>query len=212
MAVALVLGTTGAWADEITATLVHTASSYSGTTAGAFTSTIDAEKEHINNSKFSGTWAGAAYAEFSITIPEGQTIQSATLTWNGVGSSKNRATDVMYANAGLTLNYTSEGEDALGSGTGKADLAATKITNVSFPANKTTAFNTDVTDAVKESAGQGYVIFKFTNNPGGGDLVGKGAAEGAPVLTIVTTDASAMTSYTVKFTDGAGNELKEAVK
>lgn len=212
MAVALVLGTTGAWADEITATLVHTASSYSGTTAGAFTSTIDAEKEHINNSKFSGTWAGAAYAEFSITIPEGQTIQSATLTWNGVGSSKNRATDVMYANAGLTLNYTSEGEDALGSGTGKADLAATKITNVSFPANKTTAFNTDVTDAVKESAGQGYVIFKFTNNPGGGDLVGKGAAEGAPVLTIVTTDASAMTSYTVKFTDAAGNELKEAVK
>lgn len=212
MAVALVLGTTGAWADEITATLVHTASSYSGTTAGAFTSTIDAEKEHINNSKFSGTWAGAAYAEFSITIPEGQTIQSATLTWNGVGSNKNRATDVMYANAGLTLNYTSEGEDALGSGTGKADLAATKITNVSFPANKTTAFNTDVTDAVKESAGQGYVIFKFTNNPGGGDLVGKGAAEGAPVLTIVTTDASAMTSYTVKFTDAADNELKEAVK
>lgn len=212
MAVALVLGTTGAWADEITATLVHTASSYSGTTAGAFTSTIDAEKEHINNSKFSGTWAGAAYAEFSITIPEGQTIQSATLIWNGVGSNKNRATDVMYANAGLTLNYTSEGEDALGSGTGKADLAATKITNVSFPANKTTAFNTDVTDAVKESAGQGYVIFKFTNNPGGGDLVGKGAVEGAPVLTIVTTDASAMTSYTVKFTDADGNELKEAVK
>lgn len=213
MAVALVLGTTGAWADEITATLVHTASSYSGTTAGAFTSTIDAEKEHINNSKFSGTWAGAAYAEFSFAIPEGQTIQSATLTWNGVGSGKDRTTDVMYANAGLTLNYTSEGEDALGSGTGKADLAATQIANVKFPKNATTKFTTDVTDAVKEmAASQAYVIFKFTNNPGGGDLVGKGAAEGAPVLTIVTTDASAMTSYTVKFTDGAGNELKEAVK
>lgn len=213
MAVALVLGTTGAWADEITATLVHTASSYSGTTAGAFTSTIDAEKEHINNSKFSGTWAGAAYAEFSFAIPEGQTIQSATLTWKGVGSGKDRTTDVMYANAGLTLNYTSEGEDALGSGTGKADLAATKIANVKFPKNATTDFTTDVTDAVKEmAASQAYVIFKFTNNAGGGDLVGKGAAEGAPVLTIVTTDASAMTSYTVKFTDGAGNELKEAVK
>lgn len=213
MAVALVLGTTGAWADEITATLVHTASSYSGTTAGAFTSTIDAEKEHINNSKFNGTWAGAAYAEFSFAIPEGQTIQSATLTWNGVGSGKDRTTDIMYANAGLTLNYTSEGEDALGSGTGKADLAATQIANVKFPKNTTTNFTTDVTDAVKEmAASQAYVIFKFTNNAGGGDLVGKGAAEGAPVLTIVTTDASAMTSYTVKFTDGAGNELKEAVK
>lgn len=213
MAVALVLGTTGAWADEITATLVHTASSYSGTTAGAFTSTIDAEKEHINNSKFSGTWAGAAYAEFSFAIPEGQTIQSATLTWNGVGSGKDRTTDIMYANAGLTLNYTSEGEDALGSGTGKADLAATQIANVKFPKNATTNFTTDVTDAVKTmAASQAYVIFKFTNNVGGGDLVGKGAAEGAPVLVITTVSASAQTSYTVKFTDTAGNELKEAVK
>lgn len=205
MTVALILGTTGAWADEITATLVHTASSYCGTSNSTFTSTVDAEKEHINNSKFNGTWAGAAYAEFSIAIPEGQTIQSASLAWNGVGSGKNRTTDVMYANAGLTLDY-----EAMAAGDAKVDLGATKITNVSFPANKTTAFNTDVTDAVKESAGQGYVIFKFTNNAGGGDLVGKGAAEGAPVLTIVTTDASAMTSYTVKFTDGAGNELKEA--
>ncbi|MDO4934209.1 MAG: hypothetical protein Q4E71_06340, partial [Prevotella sp.] len=213
MAVALVLGTTGAWADEITATLVHTASSYSERTAGTFTSTVDAEKEHINNSKFSGTWAGAAYAEFSFAIPEGQTIQSATLTWNGVGSSKDRTTDIMYANAGLTLNYTSEGEDALGSGTGKADLAATQIANVKFPKNATTNFTTDVTDAVKTmAASQAYVIFKFTNNAGGGDLVGKGAAEGAPVLVITTVSASAQTSYTVKFTDAAGNELKEAVK
>lgn len=213
MAVALVLGTTGAWADEITATLVHTASSYSEGTAGTFTSTIDAEKEHINNSKFSGTWAGAAYAEFSFAIPEGQTIQSATLTWNGVGSSKDRTTDIMYANAGLTLNYTSEGENALGSGTGKADLAATQIANVKFPKEATTNFTTDVTDAVKTmAASQAYVIFKFTNNAGGGDLVGKGAAEGAPVLVITTVSASAQTSYTVKFTDAAGNELKEAVK
>lgn len=205
MAVALIFGVTGTWADEITATLVHTASSYCGTSNSTFTSTVDAENEHINNSKFTGTWAGAAYAEFSIAIPEGQTIQSASLAWNGVGSNKNRTTDVMYVNAGLTLDY-----EAMAAGDAKVDLGATKITNVSFPANKTTAFNTDVTDAVKEFASQGYVIFKFTNNAGGGDLVGKGAAEGAPVLTIVTTDASAMTSYTVKFTDGAGNELKDA--
>lgn len=205
MTVALIFGVTGAWADEITATLVHTASSYCGTSNSTFTSTVDAENEHINNSKFTGTWAGAAYAEFSIAIPEGQTIQSASLAWNGVGSNKNRTTDVMYVNAGLTLDY-----EAMAAGDAKVDLGATKITNVSFPANKTTAFNTDVTDAVKEFSSQGYVIFKFTNNAGGGDLVGKGAAEGAPVLTIVTTDASAMTSYTVKFTDGAGNELKDA--
>lgn len=206
MTVALIFGVTGAWADEITATLVHTASSYCGTSNSTFTSTVDAENEHINNSKFTGTWAGAAYAEFSIAIPEGQTIQSASLAWNGVGSGKNRTTDIMYVNAGLTLDY-----DAMAAGDAKVDLGATQIANVSFPAKKTTAFNTDVTDAVKESAGQGYVIFKFTNNAGGGDLVGKGAAEGAPVLTIVTADASAMTSYTVKFTDAEGNELKDAV-
>lgn len=77
---ALMFGVTGAWADEINATLVHTASSYSGNTAGDFTSTIDAENEHINNSKFSAIWAGAAYAEFSFEIPADQTIQSATLS------------------------------------------------------------------------------------------------------------------------------------
>lgn len=211
MTVALIFGVTGAWADEITATLVHTASSYSGGTAGVFTSTIDAENEHINNTNFKNPWAGAAYAEFSFEIPAGQTVQSATLTWSGLGSGKDRTTDVMYTNAGLALNYATEGEDALGSGTGKADLAATPIINVKFPKNKTTNFTTDVTDAVKTTAAsQSYVIFKFTNNAGGGDLKGKGS-DAAPVLVISTVSAASQTSYTVKFTDIAGNELKEAV-
>lgn len=193
---------------EVSVSLTHTASSYSGATAGDFTSTVDAEKEHINNSKFSGTWAGAAYAEFSVLIPEGVSVKSATLAWSGVGSNKNRTTDIMYVGAGATIDY------AAMQSTGKesVDLSATKIETVTFTANATTDFTTDVTDAVKTivEGGQNYIIFKFTNNVGGGDLVGKGAAEKAPVLTLETVDASAMTTYTVKYVDGEGNEVKAA--
>lgn len=193
---------------EVSVSLTHTASSYSGGTAGDFTSTVDAEKEHINNSKFSGTWAGAAYAEFSVLLPEGVSVKSATLAWSGVGSSKNRTTDIMYVGAGETIDY------ATMQSTGKesVNLSATKIATVTFTANATTDFTTDVTDAVKTivEGGQNYIIFKFTNNVGGGDLVGKGAAEKAPVLTLETVDASAMTTYTVKYVDGEGNEVKAA--
>lgn len=194
---------------EATATLVHTASSYVGGTSNAYTSTVDAEKEHINNSKFGGnTWQGAAYAEFSMVIPEGHSISSASLTWSGIGSSKNRTTDVMYVNAGLGLDY----ETMASTGTEQVNLGATTIATVTFLASATTDFTTDVTDAVKTiiDAGQTYVIFKFTNNAGGGDLVGKGATEKYPVLTIETAAASAMTTYTVKYVDGSGNEIKEA--
>lgn len=193
---------------EVSVSLTHTASSYSGGTAGDFTSTVDAEKEHINNSKFSGTWAGAAYAEFSVLLPEGVSVKSATLAWSGVGSNKNRTTDIMYVGAGETIDY------ATMQSTGKesVNLSATKIATVTFTANTTTDFTTDVTDAVKTivEGGQNYIIFKFTNNVGGGDLVGKGAAEKAPVLTLETVDASAMTTYTVKYVDGEGNEVKAA--
>ncbi len=192
--------------DEATATLVHTASSYCGTDASKFTSTVDAEKEHINNAKFSNTWAGAAYAEFSIAVPGGHSITNASLAWSGVGSNKNRTTDVMYVNAGLTLDY----ETMKSTGTEKVDLGATKIATVTITADKTVDFVTDVTEAVTAimNDGQTYIIFKFTNNAGGGDLVGKGAAEKFPVLTIETADASAMTTYTVKYVDESGNEIK----
>ena len=192
--------------------LVHTASSYSEGTANVFTSTIDAEYEHVNNSNANGTWAGFAYAEFSVVIPKGETITSAKLAFTGRGESRStRNCDVMYANEGEKLDYTEEG---LASGTAKVDLAATKISSVTFPkgADATTDFNVDVTDALKAivSADQKYIIFKFTGNPGGGDLLGKGSDK-APQLTIETVSASETTSYTVNFLDVQNNVLKEAV-
>ena len=174
--------------------LTHTASSYCETDANAYVSTVDAEKEHVNNSKFSGTWQGAAYADFSITLPEGHSIKSASLAWAGIGSSKDRTTDIMYVNAGEQLDYT-----ALAAGNAKVNLPATYIATVTFKKSATTSFTTDVTEAVKAiiESGQNNVIFKFTNNVGAGDLVGKGAAEKAPVLTVETVSADDMTKYTV---------------
>lgn len=195
---------------EVSVSLTHTASSYCEGDKNAYISTVDAEKEHINDSAFNNTWQGAAYAEFSVLLPEGVSVKSATLTWTGIGEKRNtRNTDVYYVNAGHAIDYT-----AMQGGTEKVNLEATKITSVTFPKGEgaTTDFTTDVTDAVKTivEGGQNYIIFKFTNNPGGGDLVGKGAAEKAPVLTLETVDASAMTTYTVKYVDGEGNEVKTA--
>ena len=174
--------------------LTHTASSYCETDANAYVSTVDAEKEHVNNSKFSGTWQGAAYADFSITLPAGHSIKSASLAWAGIGSSKDRTTDIMYVNAGEQLDYA-----AFAAGNAKVNLPATYIATVTFKKSATTSFTTDVTDAVKTiiESGQKNVIFKFTNNVGAGDIVGKGAAEKAPVLTIETVSAADMTKYTV---------------
>ena len=165
--------------------LVHTASSFCGEDPAVFTSTVDAEYEHVNNTKMSEKWGGAAYAEFAFTLPEGQAYK-AELTFTGRGESRNpRNCDVLYVNAGEQLDYV-----ALRSRTAKVDLAATSITSVTFPkgADATETFTVDVTDAVKAiaEAGQKRIIFKFTGNPGGGDLLGK-ASDNAPQLTIVPT-------------------------
>ena len=197
--------------ETINATLEHTASSFSEATAKVFTSTVDAEKEHFNNTNRNNAWAGCAYAEFSFAIPENKILTGAELVFTGVGSGKDRTTDVMCVNAGEKLDYSTE--TGLGKGDANIDLAATMVkAGLSFKANATADFTVDVTDAMKAivSAGQKYIIFKFTNNAGGGDLMGK-KSDKAPTLTLKTVDISQTTSYTVNFVDKAGNILKEAV-
>lgn len=196
---------------QATTSLVHTASSFCTSDKNSYTSTVDSDKEVVNNSGFNNTWQAAAYAEFSVTLPEGNySVKSAILTWTGIGESRNtRNTDVLYANIGQALDY-----EAMSAGTEKVNLDATKIESVTFPKGEgaTQNYTTDVTDAVKMilEAGQNYIIFKFTNNPGGGHLVGKGASENVPVLTVELADASVMTTYTIKYVDEAGNEIAEA--
>ena len=162
-----------------TATLVHTASSTRGSDA-TITNTVDAEKEHVNQTNFNNVWAASAYAEFSLAdLPNGATITKATLSYTGIGSGKNRDTDVLYVNAGETIDY--EGMPASSEGVA---LDATKIETVTFPANATTPFTCDVTEALKATlASQNYIIIKWTNNVGGGDIAGK-ASENAPQLVV----------------------------
>ena len=166
-------------AETFTATLVHTASSTRGNSAD-IVNTVDAEKEHVNNTNFNNVWAASAYAEFSLAdLPNGATITKATLSYTGIGSGKNRNTDVLYVNAGETIDY----ESMPTSGTA-VGLGATLIETVSFPANATTPFTADVTDALKAIlASQNYIIIKWTNNAGGGDIAGK-ASENAPQLVV----------------------------
>ena len=166
-------------AETFTATLVHTASSTRGNTAD-IVNTVDADKEHVNNTNFNNVWAASAYAEFSLAdLPNGATITKATLSYTGIGSGKNRNTDVLYVNAGETIDY----ESMPTSGTA-VGLGATYIETVSFPANATTPFTADVTDALKAIlASQNYIIIKWTNNVGGGDIAGK-ASENAPQLVV----------------------------
>ena len=187
-----------AWADEINATLVHTASSSCGADANSYTSTVDVEKEHVNNSNFGNgrTWAGAAYADFSFAIPTGQTVLSATLSFTVYGSAKDRTADLSYVAAGTQLDY-----DALNEGTAKVNLASSNIsTGLSFPKTSDKTHEIDVTDALRTiiAAEQTNIIFKLTNNAGGGDLYGKGSTK-APTLVITTADASSTVSYTVNY-------------
>jgi hypothetical protein len=70
----------GAWADNVNATLEHTAGGGWGSAQGN-APTVDSEKEYYNNDLESG-WAGCAYAKFSFTLPDGHTITKATLTYS----------------------------------------------------------------------------------------------------------------------------------
>ena len=214
VAVGLVMGV-NVWAADITATLVHTAGSGWGSAAGRG-HTVDSEKEYFNTDAATG-WAGAAFAEFSFSIPEGQTITSATLTWSYYQyNSKTYTSGIYYLNKDVQIDYTNfaNSTDAVQYTGQKTFITTTSAYQGAKNTGKLhTGITTDVTDAVKNIANnnQNFIIFQWTANSGSGDLVGKGASSNTPVLLITTTDASQQTSYTVKFTDGAGNELKEAV-
>lgn len=209
LAVGLIFGFAYAQADVITATLEHTAGTRWSSAVG--TNTVDSEKEYYNNDASTG-WAGAAYAEFSFSIPEGATISKATLTYS-VNQARTSSRDdrIYYMNPGFTLDY-----DA---------ITAANDQDLRYADNRTVAVEKaptggggdriglvqDVTDAVKAiyAANQNYVIFQWTNNAASAELYGKASAN-APTLVIETVGADQMTKYTIKYTDGTGAEIRDA--
>lgn len=165
----------------INATLVHTASASWASNLGR-DNTLDSEKEYYNTETGSG-WAGAAFAEFSATLPEGAIISKVTLKWSALNGNNNadRDNNIYCLNVGQTVDY-----DDILANNGNAFLFSgvkTFITKIS--GRGTYVDETDVTNAVKAiyENGQSYVIFQWTGNAGGAELYGK-ASEDAPVLTI----------------------------
>lgn len=209
LAIGMLASVTSATAEEIAATLVHTAgTAYSlAVSRGNQTNTVDGENEYYNLDNSSG-WIGYAFAEFSFTIPEGETISKAELTWtaNSVNTKSTRDNTIYYLNTEVTLDYnkiltTQDNYQFSGK--------KTKISNDNFKGIKT--ITTDVTDAVKaiSEAEQNYIIFQWTNNGGTALLSGK-ASDKAPVLKITTVSASSITKYTIKYVDASGKDIKKA--
>ena len=188
-----------AWAGNVTATLDHTAGAQWGLNTGA--STVDAEKEHYNNDA-SSAWAGCAYAKFSFSIPEGQSISKATLTYSvNQGGSSGRNDIIYYMSKNFDLNWATF-----------AGQTGTDLRNTSSRAGKAVeaaptggkgdriGLTQDVTDAVKAifNEGQSYIIFQWTGNAGGADLYGKSSTH-VPSLVIETADASNVANYTINY-------------
>lgn len=202
IAAALCLGTS-AWAEEVTATLVHTASTSCGKNVAEVTGTVDAEKEHYNN-EGSGTWQGYAFAEFEIEIPENQVVVSAQLTWTGTTTTKARDHKLYYLNLGNELDYNviSTSPILLRYNGNKKHIVTESFANEATKVADVTSAINDVYDNKSNK-----IIFQWTGNAGGGDLYGKASAK-APKLVITTAEATATTSYTINYLDESKNLLK----
>lgn len=210
LAIGMLTSVTSATAEEITATLVHTAGTAYGGAAASNANTVDSENEYYNNDNSrKDYWDGYAFAEFSFTIPDGEAISKAELTWVANSpDSRNRNTTIYYLNTGNTLNYEkilSTQDNYQFSG------KKTWINNYEFKGIKTRT--TDVTDAIKaiSESKQKFIIFQWTNNAKPASLYGK-ASDKAPVLKITTVSASSTTKYTIKYVDASGKDIKKAVE
>lgn len=217
LAMTLVCGAQISWADTVNATLDHTAGS-GWSSAASEGYTVDSESEYYNMDSKTN-WAGAAFAQFSFTIPEGHSVTSAKLTWacNQYGRST-YSSEIYYLNSGVSIDFNTFVTDARGSAlmyTGqKTSICKTAALQGVRPTGKLhTGLVTDVTEAVKAivKEGQKYIIFQWTGNNGSADLKGKGDATNKPVLVIETADENTTVSYTVNFIDESGTKLKEPV-
>lgn len=209
LAIGMLASVTSATANEITAKLVHTAGTSYGLAAGT-KNTVDGENEYYNkDNSSSGDWVGYAFAEFSFTIPAGESISKAELTWTAKETKgKVRDNNMYYLNANTTLDYEkiSSTQESYNFGNERTSIGNTRFAN-------TKTSTTDVTDAVKaiSTAGQGYIIFQWTGNASSAYLAGM-SSKNAPVLKITTVSASSATKYTIKYVDESGNDIKEAVE
>ena len=184
------MAASSAFGDNITATLVHTASC-SGKKAAS--NTVDAEEEMFKQNAAKSTNAGMAYAEFSFTIPSGHNITSARLTWTARNADKKaRPANVYVLPAGTELDY-----DGLSAKTTQSFIAdGDSIYSYKMDANSEANFSTDVSQGISSDiAAQGKVILKFAQPSASATMYikGKGHAALAPTLTITTASELTLT-------------------
>ncbi len=225
LAAGLLVGSANAWATDVNATLVHTASTWCGAkvadvysagvanlyvkNAGGYVfaqGSVDGATETYKN-EGSAQNQGYAFAEFSFAIPVGESITSATLTWTATADASGTRTHKVYAlNAGQTLDYAQ-----IAANDAAADNEAVLLrkngvktsTLYSESWNSTHTIETDVTSIVTTIAeSQNYIIFQWTSSQTATfRLAGKGDAEKAPTL-VITTSSAAL--YTATFTANSG--------
>lgn len=185
--------------------LRHTAGTQWGSNTGA--NTVNAEKEHYNKDQGSA-WAGAAFAEFNFdNLPAGEMITKATLVYSTYQNGKIARDEKIYSlNPGVTLDYNAILSKANYQYKDDKTLAAAVNTG---GAGLRQDLKADVTNAVKAMAakGQTNIIMQWTDNAASADLYGM-TSNLSPALLITTFPS---TTYTVKFVDASGNELKTAV-
>ena len=195
VAIAMVMGV-GYASAAASVTLTHTGSVKGGSNEAG--TTIDSEEEYYNNWGATG-WAGQAFAGFSIDLPSGEYLESATLTFTShCGGSRDDRVVEVYCIDGSNFNWD---ELTL---VNKPGTFVGKATDKRSAEEKTM----DATAMVQSilNSGSSNVVFVFGAAAAGAYLNGKSSST-PPTLTLVTT-STPKAPITIKYVDSDGNTLK----
>ena len=202
------------------AKLLHTASVCWGASPSQ---SLDGELAHYNNnsaSTASNSWAGVAFAEFDFKGLNAKTITKATLTWKtitGGRANTNRNNKVYYLTPGTELPY-----DAMESASNECLFEDSRTLIETYVGMNTFVGTLDVIPAIEAAlaAGKTNVIFQWTDNAAGADLVGIGQedaptleiefdmAPGLKVTPIEDFEAKALADYSADWTIGVADRFK----
>ncbi|MBQ0073195.1 MAG: InlB B-repeat-containing protein [Prevotella sp.] len=184
---------------EKAATLSFTASVQRGSDA-TVTKTKDTET-HYYNKWGNSTWCAQSYIGFSVNVPEGKQVKSATLKFSGKvngGSASSYTADVncLTSEQATAFNYeTLALGNSMGDNVGIVTDYRANYTEHSVPVSG------EIMQARTSTGSTSLVIFQIGNSSGGSFMYGKASAS-APSLDVEFEDYVAPT-YAVTFYDDA---------
>lgn len=203
--VALLAGTAVSFAEEFTlspseATVID-AGNADQNFYDASATTWNVSQSTVSNGAFKGFNLPVLLAKFDASATlSGLTVTKATLSFNAKCSAGNYNSSMNIA----SISTDWEASTATWNSTNTSALNATIINSGTWTTKgKTTAFSIDVTELLQNDEDKIVGFGICTNTARAHDISDL-------VLTIEAIDASASTTYTVKYVDGEGNELKTA--